>query len=207
MPERPQPTTRRRNYEKNAETRELLIDTAVDILKTAGLSAVSARKVAAKAGLSHQIVHYYFQSMEELLLEVIHRASVNHLKALKAARESEQPLWSAWILINKKDSGRLEMEYLAVANQYSSAQAILRKLRAQYRQELTDLLSEAFRKHQLKAKPISPAIASTAIHAIARTMALEATHGTTQGHNEMQALIEGYLTEFEGPRRVSLHPV
>lgn len=201
MPNNTKPPARRRNSEKDAETRELLIDTAVEILRTAGCNAVSARKVAARAGLSHQIVHYYFQSMEELLLEVIHRASIKHLDALRAARTAPQPLWEAWLLLNKKDSGRLEMEYLAIANQYPRAQQILTALRGEYRKEVVSLLSNELDKHQLKSGAITPSIAVTAIHAIARTMALEAAHGTLDGHDEIKALIEQHLEELEGPCR------
>lgn len=197
-------TSRRRNNEKDAETRELLIDSAVDILRTSGFSAVSARKVAAKAGLSHQIVHYYFRSMEELLLDVIRRASVKHLDALEAAREAEQPLWTVWLLINKQDSGRLETEYLSIANRYSSAQQVLTKLRGEYTQKLVTLIEEAFQNHDIDASTLTPTIVSVGAHAIARTMALEAAHGSTHGHADIKTFIEHYIHRLEGPCRVAI---
>ncbi len=204
MLEKPKVTTRRRNYEKDAETRELLIDTAVEILRTSGFNDVSARKVATKAGLSHQIVHYYFQSMEELLLVVIERASVNHLEAIEAARNSEQPLWEVWHLINKRDSGRLEMEYLAIASRYSRARSSIKQLRTRYREQLIALLAEAFERHDLETGSATPSIVSMAVHSIARTMALEAAHGTTEGHGEIKAFIENHILKLEGPYRADL---
>lgn len=197
-------TTRRRNHEKNAETRELLIDSAVDILRASGFSAVSARKVAAKAGLSHQIVHYYFESMEELLLEVIYRASIKHLDALEAARQAEQPLWTTWLLINKQDSGRLETEYLSIANRYPSAQDILKQTRGKYTKKLVALIEDAFQTHDIDPGPLTAIIVAVGAHAIARTMALESAHGSTHGHDPMKAFIEHYILRLEGPCQVTL---
>ena len=42
-----------------------------------GYVAVSARRVAARAGLKPQLVHYYFRTMDELLLDVFDRFADN----------------------------------------------------------------------------------------------------------------------------------
>ena len=38
-----------------------------------GYAAVTSRRLANKAGLKPQLVHYYFRTMEELFLEVFRR--------------------------------------------------------------------------------------------------------------------------------------
>ena len=53
------------------ESRAMLIEAAVEIIRTEGYGALSARRLAEKVGLKRQIVHYYFRTIEELLLSVV----------------------------------------------------------------------------------------------------------------------------------------
>jgi len=43
------------------------------MLVTVGYAGITTRSVAAEAGVNHGLVHYYFGSMEELLLQVLER--------------------------------------------------------------------------------------------------------------------------------------
>ena len=80
----------------DAKNRVVLLDAAEQLLLEEGYAAVTSRRVAERAGLKPQLVHYYFRTMEDLFLEVFRRRAEEGLGVLKTALESPQPLWALW---------------------------------------------------------------------------------------------------------------
>src|SRR5919205_4498295 len=80
----------------DAKNRGVLLDAAEQLLIEEGYAAVTSRRVAERAGLKPQLVHYYFRTMEDLFLAVFHRRAEEGLAVLKTALESPQPLWALW---------------------------------------------------------------------------------------------------------------
>src|ERR1700746_1245156 len=66
-------TSARRSGAPDAEARGRLLDAAEQLMIEEGYAAVTSRRLAHKAGLKPQLVHYYFRTMEELFLEVFRR--------------------------------------------------------------------------------------------------------------------------------------
>src|SRR3954471_21615584 len=60
----------RRIGTEDSRTRAALVDAAPALIGDGGYPAVPSRRVAAKAGLKPQLVHYYFRTMDDLLLAV-----------------------------------------------------------------------------------------------------------------------------------------
>src|ERR1700751_5100765 len=63
----------------DSETRTALLDAAEQLMREKGYAAVTARRVAAKAGQKPQLIHYYFRNMDELLLTVWRRFADRNL--------------------------------------------------------------------------------------------------------------------------------
>ena len=59
--------TRRIGSETSA-TRAMLMDGVEAVMRELGYGALTARSVAERAGLKHQLVYYYFETMDELLM-------------------------------------------------------------------------------------------------------------------------------------------
>ena len=57
----------------DAKNRGVLLDAAEQLLLEEGYAAVTSRRVAERAGLKPQLVHYYFRTMEDLFLAVFRR--------------------------------------------------------------------------------------------------------------------------------------
>src|SRR5205823_13649069 len=55
---------------EDLKTRAKLLDADEKLLLEEGYAAVTSRRVAAKAGLKPQLVHYYFRTMDDLFIEV-----------------------------------------------------------------------------------------------------------------------------------------
>ena len=57
----------------DAKNRTVLLDAAEQMILDEGYAAVTSRRVAEKAGLKPQLVHYYFRTMDDLYLAVFRR--------------------------------------------------------------------------------------------------------------------------------------
>ena len=65
----------------DAKNRSVLLDAAERLMLEEGYAAVTSRRVAEKAGLKPQLVHYYFRTMEDLYLAVFRRRAEQGLEA------------------------------------------------------------------------------------------------------------------------------
>ena len=63
-----------------------------------GYAAVTSRRVAARAGLKPQLVHYYFRTMDDLFVALIRRGAEQNLEHQARALASPQPLRALWEL-------------------------------------------------------------------------------------------------------------
>lgn len=86
----------RRIGSESSATRELIINAAVEVLQEEGAERLTAARIADKAGVKPHLVHYYFRSMEDLVIAVIR--SYGRLGLTNAARAiaSDEPLRALW---------------------------------------------------------------------------------------------------------------
>src|ERR1700686_4224317 len=82
----------------DAKNRGVLLDAAEQLMLEEGYAAVTSRRLADRAGLKPQLVHYYFRTMDDLFLAVFRRRAEQGLKSQARALESPQPLWALWRL-------------------------------------------------------------------------------------------------------------
>jgi AcrR family transcriptional regulator len=73
-----------------------LLDAAERLLIASGYAELTTRKVAAEAGINHGLVHYYFGSMEELLLQVLERFTDRLIERQAAMYEADVPFLEKW---------------------------------------------------------------------------------------------------------------
>ncbi|MGZ4693910.1 MAG: TetR family transcriptional regulator, partial [Acidimicrobiales bacterium] len=92
-----QPSTRRIGA-PSSKTRAQLLDAAEALLLEEGYAAVTSRRVAAKAGLKPQLVHYYFRTMDDLFLEVFRRRADENLSLFARAIAADGSLRNLWKL-------------------------------------------------------------------------------------------------------------
>ena len=73
-----------------------LLDAAERLLIETGHAGLTTRSVAAEAGVNHGLVHYYFGSMEELLLQVLERFTDRLADRQRAMYEADVPFLEKW---------------------------------------------------------------------------------------------------------------
>lgn len=187
--------TRRLGLE-GSQTRARFIDAAEAVLRDEGLPALTARQVAAKAGLKTQLLYYYFRTMDDLILALVRRVNENRLARFEEIMAGPDPLRALWQL-NSDPSGA------AVASELTSIATHREAIRAEIVRS-----AEAFRTIQIEAvtRLLAPhtngkdaaGIVMIAV-ALARMIVSESALGLTQGHAEALAIIEQALQRFSAP--------
>src|SRR6476620_2456562 len=88
----------RRIGSSDSKTRAQLVDAAERLLVEEGYAAVTSRRVAAKAGLKPQLVHYYFRTMDDLFLEVFRRRAEENFARFERTMREDGSLRALWEL-------------------------------------------------------------------------------------------------------------
>lgn len=65
------------------DTRSRLLEGALETLRAKGIAGVSARSIAATAGVNQALVFYHFGSVDELLTAAIRRGAQQHVAAYR----------------------------------------------------------------------------------------------------------------------------
>ncbi|OFJ51293.1 TetR/AcrR family transcriptional regulator [Mycolicibacterium grossiae] len=184
----------------DAKNRGVLLDAAEQLMLEEGYAAVTSRRVADRAGLKPQLVHYYFRTMDDLFIEVFRRMSQLGLQAHGAVLDSPQPLWAMWEFGMDPHVARLTMEFMGLANHRKALRAEIARFADQFRQQQVEVLTVALRRHGQDASDVPPVVWAVYATSVSRVLALEDSLGISFGHTEMQAFCEQWLRELEGER-------
>src|SRR3954451_23652463 len=75
---------------------EAFLDAAERLLVREGAAGISTRRLAQEAGQNHGLVHYYFGSVDELLLQALERFTARVLERQRAMYEAPVPFLKKW---------------------------------------------------------------------------------------------------------------
>jgi AcrR family transcriptional regulator len=189
-------TTRRLGAEHSA-SRAALLDAAQVLMLEEGYAAVTSRRVAARAGLKPQLVHYYFRTMDDLFLALFRRGAEHNLERQAQALASPQPLRALWAFSSEPDGVALTMEFAALANHRKSIRTEIAAYAEQFRAQQTEALTEVFRSYGIDADELPPEAVLVLMSSIARFLVMEDALGVSSGHAEMLGLVERWLAAVE----------
>jgi AcrR family transcriptional regulator len=191
-------TSTRRIGTEGSTTRAALLDAALALMVEEGYAAVTSRKVAARAGLKPQLVHYYFRTMDDLFLALVRRGAEVNLERQTAALASPQPLRALWELSTDPTGVVLTIELFALANHRKAIRAELVAYAERFRTKQAEAITEILERYGVDTGGFPPAAAPVVMTGLSRIMGLEAALGLTTGHVELQSLVEHWLDRFEG---------
>lgn len=187
---------RKRRYVERPDIRASLLDAAEALVREEGYAAATARRVASKVGLKHQVIFYYFGSQDELLLEVYRRVAAVQRERLVAAMASPNPVSALWEIVSDPDETRFTLEFMALANHNELIRAELARDAEAARALQTAALARHFEARGI-APRLSPQVVALLTTGMARAIVQEATLGIKAGHDEVDALISTSLRQFE----------
>jgi AcrR family transcriptional regulator len=191
-------TSARRIGAPDAKNRGLLLDAAEELMIDEGYAAVTSRRLASKAGLKPQLVHYYFRTMEELFLEVFRRRAEEGLHVQAQALQSPQPLWALWRFGTDPAFTRISMEFMALANHRKELRAEIAYYAERFRDEQRQAVTSALQRYGVSTQDMPPVVWTVLMTSLSRFLVLEQAVGISGGHAETLELVESYLRRLEG---------
>jgi len=78
------------------ETEQALLDAAERLLVEVGAAGITTRRVAEAAGANHGLVHYYFGSVEQLLVRVLERFTERLIERQRQLYATDVPFLEKW---------------------------------------------------------------------------------------------------------------
>lgn len=200
-------TSARRIGAPDAKNRGLLLDAAEQLMLEEGYAAVTSRRLANKAGLKPQLVHYYFRTMEELFLAVFRRRAEEGLQAQAQLLQVSQPLWALWRFGTDPGFTRLSMEFMALANHRKEMRAEIAYYAERFREEQRQVVAAALRRYGVDSDTEPPMVWTVLMTSLSRFLVLEQALGMSAGHRETMEFVERHLRRLEGePQPVTNMP-
>ena len=194
-------TSARRIGTETSKTRGVLLDAAEKLMLEEGYAAVTSRRLAARAGLKPQLVHYYFRTMDDLFLALFRRRAEQGLERQARALDSAQPLWSLWDLSRDPRGTALTMEFTALANHRKAIQAELSASAERYRAELLEAFRSVLSRYEIDQTEYPPVVCAVLLTSISTFLVIEQVMlGMSTGHAETVAFVEDVIRRLEGDR-------
>jgi AcrR family transcriptional regulator len=180
----------------DSKSRTRLLDAAEHLLLEEGYAAVTSRRVAARAGLKPQLVHYYFRTMDDLFVEVFRRRAEANLERVERAVATDGSLRTLWQLNADPRGAAFTIEFVALANHRKAIRAEIARYAERFRAAQLDALGAALRAHGI-ADQLPPIVALLLMTGLSQIMALEQTLGVNAGHDTTIAFIDSTIARLE----------
>jgi AcrR family transcriptional regulator len=191
---------------EDARTRnvETFLDAAERLLVEVGHGGITTRRLAAEAGLNPGLVHYYFGSMEELLVQVLERFTERLVQRQREMYARDAPFLEKWrtamgYLERDLEAGypKIWFELQALAWNRPELRERLSRVDEEWRAVLTEAFSVAIDEYGLDrgAYPVDAVVAL--VMTFNRGIFVERLSGIDRGHRELLGWIDGWLASLE----------
>jgi AcrR family transcriptional regulator len=179
------------------ETEQALLDAAERLLVEVGAAGITTRRVAEEAGANHGLVHYYFGSVEQLLVRVLERFTEQLIARQRELYAADEPFVEKWrtamryLMSEDATYEKIWLELQALAWNNVRLRGRLAKVNAEWRAVLTEAFAEPHR--ELKIEMPLEALVSLVMTFNLGIM-VERLGGIDTGHAELLDWIDGWLS-------------
>jgi AcrR family transcriptional regulator len=182
---------------RRATAEEALLDAAERLLLDVGHARITTRRLAAEAGVNHGLVHYYFGSLEHLLVRVLERFT-ERLTARQRAMYADPdiPFIEKWrkamryLVGNDVAYEKIWLELQALAWNHPELRKQVAKVNDEWRGVLTEAFAEPRRAYGIEI-PLDALV--SLVMTFNEGIMLERAQGITEGHRELLAWIDAWL--------------
>ena len=192
------PPRRRRSTDDSA-TRTALLDAAEALMVEEGYAAVTSRRIARRAGLPNAI-HYYFETMDDLFIELFRRGAGRSLAQQEEALDSPQPIWAFWDLLLDRSHGDLNIEFIALANHRKAIRSEIAESSRTFRRRQLAVLAGVIETSKPASASRTPEAIVLLLSAVSRYLTTENAFDLDIGHAEVIEFVEQCIREIEGER-------
>jgi AcrR family transcriptional regulator len=190
------PSSRRIGAE-DSKTRAQLLDAAERLLLEDGYASVTSRRVAARAGLKPQLVHYYFRTMDDLFVEVFRRNAEANLERFERAIAEDGSLRNLWRLNADPRGAAFAMEFVSLANHRKPIRAEIARYSERFRAAQIEAVTAALAEHDIPEDQLPPIVALLMMTGLSQVMALENALGVSTGHDTTREFVERAIDQLE----------
>jgi AcrR family transcriptional regulator len=180
---------------RSSETRAELIEAAEQLLAEERCAAVTARRMAEQVGLKRQIVHYYFGTIDDLMVAVMRSMGEKVRARLVESLESGDPLRAVWGLAGNPTATAAIRELSALAIRRPAIQVEMKRNIEELRQLQAQALSRHF-EQQGSRLSVPPLAMLVLVASISSTLAFESVVDVSLGHADAEAVFRELLRAF-----------
>jgi len=178
------------------ETEQALLDAAERLLVEVGAAGITTRQVAAAAGANHGLVHYYFGSVEQLLVRALERFTERLIARQSELYASDAPFIEKWrtamrFLVSEDATyEKIWLELQALAWNQPELRGHLARVNSEWRAVLTEAFEQPHRELQIEM-PLDALVSLVMTFNLG--IMVERLGGIETGHRELLEWIDAFL--------------
>jgi TetR/AcrR family transcriptional regulator, transcriptional repressor for nem operon len=192
----------RRVGSETSRTRAVLLDAAQQVMLDDGYAAVTYRSLADRAGVTPGLVQYYFPTLDDMFLALLHRRSDQAHDRLLAELEArvDEPLRITWEHSSDETTAALLAEFMALANHRKVIRTAILDVIERTRNAQLKVLKARWNHYRDETGGLSPEALLFLLHGIPKMTQLEEAFGLSTAHDEVLRFVQGRLDAVE-PRQ------
>jgi len=181
-----------------AAAEEALLDAAERVLVDVGYAGITTRRLAEEAGVNHGLVHYYFGSVENLLVRMLERFTERLITRQREMYAADMPFLEKWrtamryLMDDDVTYEKIWLELQALAWNTPELQERVAHVNDEWRAVLTEAFDEPRRRYGIDI-PLEALV--SLVMTFNEGIILERAQGVTTGHDELLAWIDCWLEE------------
>jgi AcrR family transcriptional regulator len=176
---------------------EALLDAAERVLVESGYAAITTRRLAEEAGVNHGLVHYYFGSVENLLVRTLERFTAELVTRQREMYASDMPFLEKWrtamrYLVSEDVAyQKVWFELQALAWNRPELQERVDHVNAEWRTVLLEAFAGPREQYGIEM-PLEVLV--SLVITFNEGIMLERLSGVTEGHEELLEWIDRWLS-------------
>ncbi|MGH2747899.1 MAG: TetR/AcrR family transcriptional regulator [Actinomycetota bacterium] len=182
-----------------AAAEESLLDAAERLLLEKGHAGITTRKLAAEAGLNHGLVHYYFGSVESVLVRVLERFTHRLTERQREMYAADVPFIEKWrtamrYLSEDAPYQKIWLELQALAWNHQELKQAVADVNAKWRSVLTEAFAEPRERYGIEM-PLDALV--SLVMTFNEGIMLERLSGVEMGQRELLDWIDAWMARKE----------
>ena len=179
---------------------ESLLDAAERLLVDVGHSGITTRRVAEEAGVNHGLVHYYFGSIEHLLVRTLERFTRRLIERQRAMYAADKPFLEKWrtamryLLAEDVRYEKVWLELQALGWNNAEVREHVARVNKEWRAVLTEAFAEPRERYGIEL-PLEALV--SLVMTFNEGIIVERLSGIETGQRELLAWIDGWLEQKE----------
>jgi AcrR family transcriptional regulator len=186
---------------------EAFLDAAERLLIEAGHAGITTRRLASEAGLNQGLVHYYFGSLDEVLIQALERFTARLIERQRALYGADLPFSEKWrqameYLEQDLAAGypKIWLELQALGWNRPEIRERVARVNREWREVLTDALGKAADEYGLGPEEFPLDAVVSLVMTFNQGIELERLSRISEGHHELLAWIDRWLESLEERR-------